>query len=108
MRGAYHLEAVAGRKIRKHRHERTSEEGGLMMIRNSPFRVGCLKLALALAIIGAAALDKAGSAALANSLPVEAGQITDVTPDASGVRSFKGIPFAAPPVVIYAGRHHNL
>jgi para-nitrobenzyl esterase len=31
-------------------------------------------------------------------LRVEAGQIVDATPDASGVRVFKGIPFAAPPV----------
>ena len=32
------------------------------------------------------------------SLRVEGGQIADVAPDASGVRAFRGIPYAAPPV----------
>jgi para-nitrobenzyl esterase len=31
-------------------------------------------------------------------LTVEGGQIADATPDANGIRAFKGIPFAAPPV----------
>ena len=34
----------------------------------------------------------------AESLRVEGGQIADVAPDASGVRAFRGIPYAAPPV----------
>jgi para-nitrobenzyl esterase len=34
----------------------------------------------------------------AETLRVEGGQIADVSPDASGVRAFRGIPYAAPPV----------
>ena len=34
----------------------------------------------------------------AETLRVEGGQIADVAPDASGVRAFRGIPYAAPPV----------
>ena len=32
------------------------------------------------------------------SLQIEGGQIADAAPDASGIRVFKGIPYAAPPV----------
>ncbi len=69
-----------------------------MTVRDKLRRVGGLKLAVALAITGAAAPARAETATLVNVLKVEAGQIADVAPDASGVRSFKGIPFAAPPV----------
>ncbi len=79
-----------------------------MMVWNNSRRVDGLKLALALAIMGAAVLGGAGSAASTGSLPVAAGQIADVAPDASGVRSFKGIPFAAPRSAICAGKPHNL
>jgi para-nitrobenzyl esterase len=34
----------------------------------------------------------------ADSLRIEGGQIADVAPDASGIRVFKGIPYASPPV----------
>jgi para-nitrobenzyl esterase len=34
----------------------------------------------------------------AESLQIEGGQIADAAPDASGIRVFKGIPYAAPPV----------
>ena len=35
---------------------------------------------------------------MANALQVDGGAIADVAADASGVRVFKGIPYAAPPV----------
>ena len=46
------------------------------------------------------AVSLAGGAhnAAAAALTVEGGAITDVPPDSAGVRSFKGIPFAAPPI----------
>jgi len=80
---------------------RTPEEESVMTVRDKLRRVGGLKLAVALAIMGAAAAAppvRAEGAAPAHALKVEAGQIADVAPDASGVRSLKGIPFAAPPV----------
>ena len=69
-----------------------------MTIQKEPCRGGGLRYTLALAIIGMTTLVGAEMPALANALSTEGGQIADVAPDASGVRSFKGIPFAAPPV----------
>ena len=54
--------------------------------------------ALLLATTFSTALTAAGPGAMAAPVQVEGGQIADVTPDAAGVRAYKGIPFAAPPV----------
>jgi hypothetical protein len=56
------------------------------------------RVALALAVFGAISLVGAAQEATAEVRKVEGGMITDVRPDAAGVRSFKGIPFAAPPI----------
>jgi para-nitrobenzyl esterase len=61
-------------------------------------RVATLRLALALALVDAVSLAGGAQNAAAAALTVEGGAITDVPPDPAGVRSFKGIPFAAPPV----------
>jgi para-nitrobenzyl esterase len=49
------------------------------------------------AVAGLAAAFFPGASA-AESLQIEGGQIANSTPDASGIRVFKGIPYAAPPV----------
>jgi para-nitrobenzyl esterase len=48
------------------------------------------------AVLAAAAVSTATPAAPA--LQVDGGQIADVAPEPSGIRVFKGIPYAAPPV----------
>ena len=54
------------------------------------------KRSLAAAVAALAAIFLTG--ARAESLQIEGGQIADAAPDASGIRVFKGIPYAAPPV----------
>jgi hypothetical protein len=55
------------------------------------------KYSLAAVIAALAAIFLTGARA-AESLQIEGGQIADAAPDASGVRVFKGIPYADPPV----------
>jgi len=55
------------------------------------------KYSLAAAVAALAAIFLTGARA-AESLQIEGGQIADAAPDASGIRVFKGIPYAAPPV----------
>jgi para-nitrobenzyl esterase len=50
------------------------------------------------AVVAALAAMFLTGARAAGSLQVEGGQIADAAPDASGIRVFKGIPYAAPPV----------
>lgn len=50
------------------------------------------------AVVALAAAVLSTATCSAKTLQVEGGQIADVVPDASGVRVFKGIPYAAPPV----------
>jgi Carboxylesterase family len=52
-------------------------------------------LAAAVAALGAIFLTGARAA---ESFQIEGGQIADAAPDATGIRVFKGIPYAAPPV----------
>ncbi len=61
-------------------------------------RTATRRLVLALALVTAVSLAGGARDAAAAALTVEGGEIADVPPDAAGVRSFKGIPFAAPPV----------
>src|SRR5262245_45594779 len=68
------------------------------------FRVNCMRIfiraakySLAAAVAALAAIFLTGARA-AESLQIEGGQIADAAPDASGIRVFKGIPYAAPPV----------
>jgi para-nitrobenzyl esterase len=61
-------------------------------------RTAALRLVLALGLVSAVSLAGGTHDAGAEALRVEGGAITDVPPDPAGVRSFKGIPFAAPPV----------
>jgi para-nitrobenzyl esterase len=51
-----------------------------------------------LALYGVVALTLIAAASAAEPLHVEGGAIADTPIDANGVRNFKGIPFAAPPV----------
>ncbi len=60
--------------------------------------IASLRIALALAVFGAVSLAGAAQEATAEARQVEGGMITDVQPNSAGVRSFKGIPFAAPPI----------
>ena len=53
------------------------------------------KYSLAAAVAALAAIFLTGARA-AESLQIEGGQIADAAPDASGIRVFKGIPYAAP------------
>ena len=55
------------------------------------------KCSLATVVAALAAIFLTGARA-AESLQIEGGQIADAAPDASGIRVFKGIPYAAPPV----------
>ncbi len=55
------------------------------------------KYSLAAAVAALAAIFLTGARA-AEALQVEGGQIANAAPDASGIRVFKGIPYAAPPV----------
>ena len=64
------------------------------------------KRSLAAAVAALAAIFLTGARA-AESLQIEGGQIADAAPDASGIRVFKGIPYAAPPVGSCAGRRLN-
>jgi len=59
-------------------------------------RVSWRHCTVAAAALAAAVLSL--EPAFAKPVAVEGGQIADATPDATGVRTFKGIPFAAPPV----------
>src|SRR5262245_62975690 len=68
------------------------------------FRVNCMRIfiraakySLAAAVAALAAIFLTGARA-AEALQVEGGQIANAAPDASGIRVFKGIPYAAPPV----------
>ncbi len=61
-------------------------------------RTATLRILLALAVVSALSLAGGAHDAAAAALTVEGGEITDVPPDSTGVRSFKGIPFAASPV----------
>ena len=63
-----------------------------------PYLTGRFRFALALGLFGAMSLAGAAWSAAAEALQIEGGMIADVQPDAAEVRSFKGIPFAAPPV----------
>ena len=54
--------------------------------------VGCLALALV------AAVSLSANAALKEPLKLDSGEIGGSVESAPGVRAFKGIPFAAPPV----------
>ncbi len=60
-------------------------------------RTATLRLVLAL-LVSAVSLAGGIHEAAAAALTVEGGEITDVPPGPTGVRSFRGIPFAAPPV----------
>ena len=55
------------------------------------------KCSLATVVAALAAIFLTGARA-AESLQIEGGQIADAAPDDSGIRVFKGIPYAAPPV----------
>src|SRR5690349_19130993 len=55
-------------------------------------------LAVSVTLAASAQLTFAGSLRAAEPPCVEGGAIADITPDAQGIRVFKGIPFAAPPV----------
>ena len=55
------------------------------------------KCSLTTAVAALATIFLTGAGA-ADSLRIEGGQIADAVPDASGIRVFKGIPYAAPPV----------
>jgi para-nitrobenzyl esterase len=50
------------------------------------------------AVVALAAAAFSTATCSAETLRIEGGQIADVAPDASGIRVFKGIPYAAPPV----------
>jgi para-nitrobenzyl esterase len=60
-------------------------------------RTSTLRLVLAL-VVSAVSLAWGVHDAAAAALTVKGGEITDVPPGPTGVRSFRGIPFAAPPV----------
>src|SRR6516162_10599128 len=55
------------------------------------------KYSLAAAVAALAAIFLTGARA-AVAFQIEGGQIADAAPDASGIRVFKGIPYAAPAV----------
>ena len=55
-------------------------------------------LALSAVIAAIAQMSLAGASRAAEPLHVDGGAIADVARDALGVRAFKGIPYAAPPV----------
>jgi len=65
-------------------------QGDRMTFVNPSFRIIAVA---ALAIFPGSTLARSGEP-----LPVESGLIADVAADASGVRGFKGIPYASPPV----------
>jgi para-nitrobenzyl esterase len=56
------------------------------------------RLALSAALAALAQLTFAGTSRAAEPLHVEGGAIADAAPDVQGIRAFKGIPYAAPPV----------
>ena len=56
------------------------------------------RLALSAALAALAQLTFAGTSRAAEPLHVEGGAIADTAPDTQGIRTFKGIPYAAPPV----------
>jgi para-nitrobenzyl esterase len=57
-----------------------------------------LRVALALCVLTATATIASPGTGRAEALRVDGGRIADVQPDSAGVRSFEGIPFAAPPI----------
>jgi para-nitrobenzyl esterase len=65
-----------------------------MVTLRQPLAGGMRRLALGAAVAVALAV----TARAAEPLRVDGGAIADAQPDANGVRTFKGIPFAAPPV----------
>jgi para-nitrobenzyl esterase len=56
------------------------------------------RLACSAAVASLAHLTFVGPSRAAEPLHVEGGVIADVAPDGEGVRAFKGIPYAAPPI----------
>ena len=60
--------------------------------------IATLRLVLTLILVDAMSLAVGAHNAAAAALTVEGGAITDVSPDPAGICSFRGIPFAAPPV----------
>jgi para-nitrobenzyl esterase len=56
------------------------------------------RLAFSAALAALAQLTFAGTSRASEPLHVEGGAIADTAPDAQGIRAFKGIPYAAPPV----------
>jgi hypothetical protein len=52
----------------------------------------------AIVAVLAAAAASTPTPAAGPALQIEGGQIADVIPESSGIRVFKGIPYAAPPV----------
>jgi para-nitrobenzyl esterase len=63
-----------------------------------PRLIAKLRAALALGVLTAMALIGGAGDADAQARQVEGGLISDVQPDSAGVRSYNGIPFAAPPI----------
>jgi hypothetical protein len=61
------------------------------------FKQACVVLTAAIAITFGSP-----SSGAAEPISIEGGQIADSAPDPSGIRVFKGIPYAAPP--LYASR----
>jgi para-nitrobenzyl esterase len=72
-------------------HHSTSRQNSMRMLMRSA------KCSLTTAVAALATIFLTGAGA-ADSLRIEGGQIADAVPDASGIRVFKGIPYAAPPV----------
>ena len=72
-------------------HHSTSRQNSVRMFMRSA------KCSLTTAVAALATIFLTG-AGTAESLQIEGGQIADAAPDASGIRVFKGIPYAAPPV----------
>jgi para-nitrobenzyl esterase len=68
------------------------------MIAKRRYLTGKLRLALALGVFGAMSLARTARSVAEEALRVEGGMIAPARPDAAGIRGFKGIPFAAPPV----------
>jgi para-nitrobenzyl esterase len=76
------------------RHRREYTRG----TRKRSYLTAKLRVVWALAVFSAVSLAGVAQDAAAEVRRVEGGVISEAQPDAAGVRSFKGIPFAAPPV----------